>query len=84
MYFRQSTAMSPVLRYYDGKTILSFISIGGAIDVYFFVHGSAKEMIQQYHNTIGNRFNLPPFWALGWHEASGKLKDTASVTKVIQ
>ena len=84
IYFRQSTAMSPVLRYYEEKTILSFISLGGALDIYFFVHGSAKEMIQQYHNTIGNKFNLPPFWALGWHEASAYFKDTKSVTDIVQ
>ena len=60
------------------------IQLGGALDVYFFVHGSAKEMIQQYHNTIGNRFNLPPFWALGWHEASAKIKSSDDVTTVIK
>ena len=84
IYFRQSTAMSPVLRYYEDKSVLSFISLGGALDIYFFVHGSPKEMIQQYHNTIGSKFNLPPFWALGWHEASAYFKDTKSVTDIVQ
>lgn len=46
IYFRQSTAMSPVLRFYEDKSVLSYISLGGALDIYFFVHGSAKEMIQ--------------------------------------
>jgi alpha-glucosidase len=41
-------------------------------------------MIQQYHNTIGNKFNLPPFWALGWHEASAKIKSSDDVTSIVK
>jgi alpha-glucosidase (family GH31 glycosyl hydrolase) len=35
------------------------------LEIYFFVHGSAKEIIQKYHNIIGSPM-LPPFWSLGW------------------
>jgi hypothetical protein len=49
MYFRNSNAQSPVLSFNpDGSSILSYITIGGQIEVYFFIHGSAKTIIQQY------------------------------------
>jgi alpha-glucosidase (family GH31 glycosyl hydrolase) len=35
------------------------------IEVFFFIHGSAKQIIAAYHNVIGKP-TLPPFWALGW------------------
>jgi alpha-glucosidase (family GH31 glycosyl hydrolase) len=67
MFFKNSNAQSPVLKYRsDGGSTLSYITTGGVIDIYFFVHGSAKEIIQSYHNVIGKP-TLPPFWALGWH-----------------
>jgi len=50
----------------DGTSILSYITIGGKIEVNFFLKGSAKEIIAQYHNFIGKPA-LPPFWALGFH-----------------
>jgi alpha-glucosidase (family GH31 glycosyl hydrolase) len=33
------------------------------------MHGSAKSVLAQYHNMIGNP-ELPPFFALGWNQAS--------------
>lgn len=46
IFFRNSNAMSPVIRYTDdGKTILSYITIGGQIEAYFFMHGPAKKVI---------------------------------------
>jgi alpha-glucosidase len=66
MYFRNSNAQSPVLRYTsEGKAVLSYIAIGGQIEAYFILHGSAKSIIQKYQNLIGTP-NLPPFWAMGW------------------
>lgn len=67
IFFKNSNAQSPILKHNDGGTsTLSYITLGGAIEIYFFVYGSAKEIIQQYHNIIGAPV-LPPFWALGWH-----------------
>lgn len=70
IFFRNSNAQSPLLRFNDdGTSTLSYITIGGQLEVYFFIHGTAKEIIQSYHNLIGHA-NLPPFWALGWQQAS--------------
>jgi alpha-glucosidase len=83
MYFRNSNAQSPVIKFTgDGKTVLSYITIGGIIEVYFFIHGSAKSIIQQYQNVIGHP-NLPPYWSLGWQQASWKYINQGMVTEVI-
>ena len=75
MFFRNSNAMTPVLRYNDDgiTSTLSFITIGGQLEVYFFAQGSAQEIIQNYHKLLfyGNiELKLIPYWALGWHEGS--------------
>jgi len=72
IFFRNSNAQSPVIKYQeDGKSILSYITIGGELDIYFFVQGSAKEIIAEYQNLFGKPY-LPPFWTLGWQQASWK------------
>ena len=83
MFFRNSNAQSPLLRYNkDGSSTLSYITTGGQIEVFFFLHGSAKQIIQMYQNFIGNPA-LPPFWSLGWQQASWKYTDQKMVENVI-
>ena len=70
LYFRNTNAMSPVIRYKDDNSaILSYISVGGQVEIYFFFKGTAKQIISQYQNLVGKPV-LPPFWSLGWHAAS--------------
>lgn len=47
MFFRNSNAMTPVLRYNDDgvTSTLSFITIGGQLEVYFIGQGTAHEVI---------------------------------------
>jgi alpha-glucosidase (family GH31 glycosyl hydrolase) len=47
IFFRNSAAMTPVLKFNesDGTSILSFITIGGDIDMYVFIKGTAKEVM---------------------------------------
>ncbi len=43
LFFRNSAAMTPVIRYNeDGTGLVSLITIGGDIDVQIFVKGTAK------------------------------------------
>ena len=69
IYFRNSNAMSPVIRknpgYGTGST-LSYITIGGQLEMYFMFKGTAKEIIKQYQSIIGFP-SLPPLYALGWY-----------------
>lgn len=70
LYFRNSNAMSPVIAFNaDGSSLLSFITIGGQVEVYFIGQGSAHGVIQTYQQMVSLP-RLPPFWALGWQEAS--------------
>ena len=61
--------MTPVLKFSstDNTSILSFITIGGDIDLYVFIKGTAKEVLESYHSMIRPPY-LPPFWAMGWQE----------------
>lgn len=52
------------------------------IEIYFFMHGSAKSVIQQYHNVIGHP-ELPPFWSMGWQQASWKYETQSMVEDVV-
>ncbi|KAG7153671.1 Maltase-glucoamylase, intestinal-like [Homarus americanus] len=45
---------------------LTLRSIGGVIDLYFFMGSSPTEALQQYTQVVG-RPVLPPYWALGFH-----------------
>lgn len=73
MYFRNSGPQVPIIRFSDDNktdsTTLSYITTGGNLEIYFFIHGIAKQVIADYHKVIG-KGRLPPFWALGWQDAS--------------
>lgn len=69
IYFRNSNAMSPVIRkgpLLGSGSILSYITIGGQLEMYFMFKGTAKEIIKQYQSIIGFP-SLPPLYALGWY-----------------
>ena len=84
IYFRNSNAQQPIIRYNDdGSSVLSYITIGGELEVYFIMHGSVKSIMSEYQGLIGNNINLPPFWSLGWQQASQKYKDQASIENMI-
>jgi len=72
VFFRNSNAQSPIITYNDdGSTTFSYITLGGRLEAYFFMHGPPDFIIKQYHKTIG-KAALPPFWSLGWQQASWK------------
>jgi alpha-glucosidase len=60
--------MTPVLKFNpDGTSTLSFITIGGDLDLYVCIKGTARDVIESYHGLLRPAY-LPPFWALGWQE----------------
>jgi alpha-glucosidase (family GH31 glycosyl hydrolase) len=56
--------------------------MGGNIELYFFIHGTAKQVIAEYHKCLG-KSRLPPFWALGWQDASNN-GTTESIKEQVQ
>src|SRR5271167_875807 len=44
---------------------LTYRTIGGQLDLFFFPGPSPEEVIQQYQQLIGKPF-LPAYWALGY------------------
>ncbi len=74
MWFRSSNPQSAVISFTeDGKTILQYNAIGGDIEIHFIFYGTPEFVVKTYHEQIG-RPGLPPFWALGWHQASNKYR----------
>ncbi len=66
IFFRNTNSQSPVVyQNTDNTTTLSYITTGGKIETYFFIHNSVKGIVQDYMNIIGKP-QLPPFWSFGW------------------
>lgn len=71
IYFRNSAAMTPIIRFNpDGTSTLSLITIGGQIEFYVIGMGTAHQVIQYYQSMVISKAQLPPYWALGWQEAT--------------
>lgn len=71
IWFRNTNAQTPLIQFNetDGSAKLRYITTGGKVHAYFFMQGTAKEIIARYMNVIGKP-RLPPFWSLGWQAAS--------------
>jgi alpha-glucosidase (family GH31 glycosyl hydrolase) len=63
--------MTPIIRFNpDGTSTLSLITIGGQIEFYVIGMGTAHQVIQYYQSMVISKAQLPPYWALGWQEAT--------------
>lgn len=85
MYFRNSNAQTPIITFNNqtGGSKLSYITTGGQLEIYFFIHGSALDIIKKYQEVMGVKPKLPPFWSLGWMQASYKWKNQQMVEDVV-
>ncbi|XP_051168285.1 maltase-glucoamylase-like isoform X2 [Leptopilina boulardi] len=61
--FLNSNAMDIILQ---PTPAITFRTIGGIFDIYFFMGPTPEDVLKQYANFIGNPF-LPPYWSLGFH-----------------
>ncbi|XP_053996416.1 lysosomal alpha-glucosidase-like [Hylaeus anthracinus] len=61
--FLNSNAMDVILQPSPGIT---FRTIGGIFDIYFFLGPTPTDVIKQYSEIVGKPF-LPPYWSLGFH-----------------
>lgn len=67
IFFRNANNAAPIVVFNatDGTTDVSYITTGGKLEVYFFLDGTAEEIIQRYQAAFGSP-TLPPFWTMGW------------------
>eukprot|EP00118_Oscarella_pearsei_P003129 m.13084 g.13084 ORF g.13084 m.13084 type:complete len:957 (+) comp24471_c0_seq2:156-3026(+) len=63
VFLKNSNAMDVQLQPLPAVT---YRTIGGILDFYFFMGPTPEEVVQQYIEVIGRPI-LPPYWALGFH-----------------
>ena len=49
----------------DDQAMLTYRSIGGILDLFFFAGPRPEDVIRQYQSVIGHPY-MPPYWALGF------------------
>ena len=62
--FRRSRVPEAILQ---PTPALTFRTIGGILDLYFFLGPDPMSVVEQYTDVIGRPF-LVPFWSLGYHQ----------------
>ncbi|XP_029161995.1 lysosomal alpha-glucosidase-like [Nylanderia fulva] len=61
--FLNSNAMEVILQ---PTPALTFRTIGGIFDIYFFLGPTPADVVKQYSEIVGKPF-MPPYWSLGFH-----------------
>ncbi|XP_028045016.1 lysosomal alpha-glucosidase isoform X2 [Monomorium pharaonis] len=76
--FLNSNAMDVILQ---PTPAITFRTIGGIFDIYFFLGPTPAEVVRQYSEIVGKPF-MPPYWSLGFHLCRfgyGSLENTKAV-----
>nr|CAD7395425.1 unnamed protein product [Timema cristinae] len=63
VFLLNSNAMDVILQ---PTPAITFRTIGGILDLYFFLGPTPSDVVTQYTDVIGKPF-MPPFWGLGFH-----------------
>ena len=66
----------------SGKSVITYRTIGGILDIYYIMADSADEVIRKYNNLVGKPA-LPPFWSLGFHQCSWQYNNTEDLIGVV-
>jgi alpha-glucosidase (family GH31 glycosyl hydrolase) len=77
VFLLNSNAMDVIV----GPNKLTYKTVGGILDFWFFLGPTPNAVIQQYQQVIGNPY-LPAYWHLGWHQCRwgyGSVDNTANV-----
>ncbi|XP_067204332.1 lysosomal alpha-glucosidase [Linepithema humile] len=76
--FLNSNAMDVILQ---PTPAITFRTIGGIFDIYFFLGPTPADVVKQYSEIVGKPF-MPPYWSLGFHLCRfgyGNLENTKAV-----
>ncbi|XP_046491044.1 lysosomal alpha-glucosidase-like isoform X1 [Neodiprion pinetum] len=76
--FLNSNAMDVILQ---PAPAITFRTIGGIFDLYFFMGPTPADVLRQYSEIVGKPF-MPPYWSLGFHLCKYGYKSLA-VTKEV-
>lgn len=63
VFFKNSNAMDIILQ---PLPAITYRTIGGIIDFYFFLGPTPDSVVQQYTDVVGKPV-MPPYWSLGFH-----------------
>lgn len=81
LFFNSNAMEYSTFKLSDGRPALIFRSIGGIIDLHFFLGPSLEEVNIQYANTVGTPA-FPPYWSLGFQLSRYGYKGVADVREV--
>ncbi|KAK3520467.1 hypothetical protein QTP70_024085 [Hemibagrus guttatus] len=62
---------------------LTWVTIGGILDIYVFLGPNPQSVVQQYHEVIGYPM-MPPYWSLGFHLCRWGYTSTNMTRAVVQ
>jgi lysosomal alpha-glucosidase len=79
VFFLNSNAMDALIE----PDSIKFRTIGGVIDLYFFMGPTPEDVVKQYQEIVGKPF-MPPFWSFGWHQCRYGYKSLDEVETVVQ
>jgi len=71
MFFMASTAQVFEVIHFAGfnESVINYIQLGGALEIYVFIRGSATDIVKRYHSLIGHS-TMPPYYALGFFQGT--------------
>ena len=79
VYFHNINAMDAVFT--DSR--LTFKTVGGMMDFYFFMGPTPQAVVQQYLSVIGAPM-LPPYWSLGFHQCRWGYSSLSKLQEVVR
>ena len=66
----------------EGGTVITHKMCGGVIDMYVFHAAEPEYILKRFHHKIGHP-NLPPFWALGYHQSRWGYSNNAKIKEIL-
>ncbi|XP_065342512.1 lysosomal alpha-glucosidase-like [Cloeon dipterum] len=80
VFLLNSNAMDVILQ---PAPAITFRTIGGILDFFFFLGPNPADVISQYTEVIGRPY-MPPYWGLGYHQCRFGYKTLAKTKEVLQ